>query len=106
MLKRHQVLLNDWLADFIKDMAAQHDMSFSECIRLGLCMYYGSMISELHPECKFDFSAKKVVGLMRKYMGTPKNEEEMHKTLSTIYFESRKAMELYHKRQEKHDAEQ
>lgn len=95
MLKRYQVLLNDWLADFIRDMSDKHDISFSEAIRLGLCIYYGSMVSELYPDYKFDFSAKKIVGFMNKYMGTAKNEEEMHKTLSSIYFEARKAMEFY-----------
>lgn len=101
MLKRYQVLLNDWMADFMKTMADAHDMSFSECIRLGLCMYYGEMISELYPEHKFEYSAKKIVGLMKKYMGTAKNEEEMHKMVSNIYYEARKAMEHFQKQAEK-----
>ena len=106
MLKRYQVLLNDWLADFIKDMANKHDMSFSECIRLGLCLYYGSMISELHPDYKFDFSAKKIVGTIKKHMGTPRNEEEMHRTFSNIYFETRKAIEHYNSKKDKFKDEQ
>jgi len=106
MLKRYQVLLNDWLADFAKDRAEKFDMSFSENIRLGLCIYYGSMVAEIYPEYKFDFSTKKVMGLIRKYMGTSKGEEEMHKTLSTIYFEARKAMEFYNKQREKDDQKQ
>lgn len=97
MLKRYQVLLNDWLADFVKEMSEIHDMSFSECVRLGLCMYYGAMISELYPEYDFAYSPKKVVATMKKHMGSPRNEEEMHKNISNIYFEARKAMEYFHK---------
>ncbi|MDD3088869.1 MAG: hypothetical protein PHT95_02860 [Candidatus Omnitrophica bacterium] len=101
MLKRYQVLLNDWLADFVKDMANSHDMSFSECVRLGLCMYYGAMISELYPEYKFEFTAKNVVSRIRKYGNSPMNEEELHKTVSNIYYEARKAMEYYSKNKAK-----
>lgn len=97
MLKRYQVLLNGWMADFIKEMSSAHDISFSEAVRLGLCVYYGSMISELYPEHKFEYSPKKIVGMIKKNMGTPRNEEEMHKTISNIYFETRKAMEYFHK---------
>lgn len=106
MLKRYQILLNDWLADFAKDRADKFDMSFSENIRLGLCIYYGSMIAEIYPEYKFDFTTKKVMGLIRKYIETSKGEEEMHKTLSNIYFETRKAMEYYNKQEEKKNQKQ
>ncbi len=95
MLKRYQILLDEWLADFLKERAELHDISFSEAIRLGLCIYYGSMISEMYPEYKFDFSPKKLVPMMKKNSDMNSSEEIMSKVISDIYYETRKAMDYY-----------
>jgi len=97
MLKRYQVMLNDWLADFIKERSKEFDISFSECIRIGLCVYYSHILSEQYPECKVDLNCKQMAENIKKYTGKPEQEEEMHKELSRIYFETRKAMECARK---------
>ena len=38
MLKRYQVLLDDWLADTIKALADKYVISFSELIKVILCL--------------------------------------------------------------------
>ena len=101
MLKRYQVLLDDWLADFIKDRAEQHDASFSEVIRIALCIYYGGMISEFYPEYKFDFNSKKVASLLKKFSDSGMSDEVVHKMISDIYFETRKALEYFKEQQSK-----
>jgi hypothetical protein len=95
MLKRYQVLLDEWLADFLKERAELHDISFSETIRVALCMYYGNMIAEMCPGYEFDFSYKKLVPMMKNPSGKNTSEEAMHKMISDIYFEARKAMDHY-----------
>ncbi len=37
MLKRYQVLLPDWLEDYVKLLADKYDLSFSEIIRTIIC---------------------------------------------------------------------
>ena len=46
MLKRHQILLNDWLVEYIKNCSDRYDISFSEVIRLTLCVEMGLLIYE------------------------------------------------------------
>lgn len=101
MLKRYQVLLNDWLAESVKDITDAYDLSFSEGVRLGLCMYYSAMITEMYPEHKFEFTPKKIAAIIGKYSKTSHHEEEMHRTISNIYYESRKTMEFFQKQKEK-----
>lgn len=95
MLKRYQVLLDEWLADFIKKRADYYDTSFSETIRIALCVYYGTIISQYCPEHKFKFTPEKVVAIYKNYNNTPKAEEMKHKYFSELYFEARKAIEHY-----------
>jgi hypothetical protein len=98
MLKRYQIMLNDWLADFAKERAREYDISFSEAIRIGLCVYYSHILSEQYPECNVDLSCKEMVENLKRYSGTPEQEEEMHKEISRIYFEARKAIDCVQKK--------
>lgn len=101
MLKRYQVLLEEWLADFIKARAAGHDSSFSEVIRVALCIYYGSMISEMYPDYKFKYNTEKMVPLMKKFVEANMPNESVNKTISELYYETRKAMEYFTEKQAK-----
>ena len=94
MLKRYQVLLNDWLADYIKVLAEKYDASFSEVIRLSLCMEYAYTISLRYPGFKTKLNHKKVIEEMNTLIKTKKFEEGRHKIMSGTYFEARKAIEF------------
>ena len=94
MLKRYQVLLNDWLADYIKVLAEEYDASFSEVIRLSLCMEYAYTISIRYPGFKTKLNHKKVLEEMSELIKTDRFEEEHHKIMSRAYFEARKAVEF------------
>lgn len=52
MLKRYQVLLPDWMEDYIKFLVERHDVSFSEIIRAELCFSFLNTIIKLCPEYK------------------------------------------------------
>ena len=103
MLKRNQVLLNDWLVDFIKYRADKYDISFSESIRVSLCMYFNTIIAIQEPEFKPDLDIKKLSDLIEKFENTPQAEEERHKVISKAYFEARKAIEYYMKQEKKRE---
>ena len=94
MLKRYQVLLNDWLADYIKFLCEKYDASFSEVIRLSLCMEYAYTITLSHPEYKTKLNHKKVVHEMDDLIKSERFLEENHKIISRTYFEARKAIEF------------
>ena len=94
MLKRYQILLNDWQADYLKFVSENYDISFSESIRVLVCVAALHSIAEIFPEYKPKVTIKNVAKKIRKMQGGKLNEEEFHKMMSGLYFESRKAMEF------------
>jgi len=100
MLTRQQVLIEDWLVEYLKLLSEHYDLSFSEIIRIGLCAQFTRMISLLYPGKKFDINEKDFLDLLLKAHSDKKLHEELHKYISKIYFEARKAVE-YRMAQEK-----
>jgi len=93
MLKRHQVLLTDWLTDYIRFLSEKYDVSFSEVIRVSLSIFFTEMVSRLYPKYKFPLSKKEMVALFNEVAGKKMSEEEVHRLISKAYFEARKAIE-------------
>ena len=93
MLKRYQVLLPDWLEDYIKYIADKHDMSFSEVIRGEICIAIQNTVPGLFPEYKPAITTKEITALIRKDAEEGMERDEEYKILSKIYFETRKAIE-------------
>jgi hypothetical protein len=102
MLKRNQVLLNDWLVDIIKEMAEKYDISFSETIRIFVCLQLGKMISYAHPGYDFSQAMNKTEEIVAaKNRGKAYTMEELHNAISQLYFESRKAAEYWYEQEAK-----
>lgn len=93
MLKRYQVLLPDWLEDYIKHLADKYDLSFSEVIRAELCIAIISTISKLHPDYKFGITHEEILDMIKEDVQENMERDEEHRILSKIYFETRKAIE-------------
>lgn len=93
MLKRYQVLLPDWLEDNIKLFADKYDLSFSEVIRAKICVAILAAAPKAYPEYEPGLTFDE---FMDMFMGTTEvkmEREELHRMLSKIYFEARKAVE-------------
>lgn len=93
MLKRYQVLLPDWLEDYIKYLADKYDLSFSEVIRVEVCIAVISTISKLYPDYKLGITPEDILKLIKQDAQENMEREEEHRILSKIYFETRKAIE-------------
>ena len=91
MLKRYQVLLPDWLEDYIIQIAELFDLSFSEIIRLELCFSILSSTKSFYPKYKMGITPKEI--LESAHGQKEAEEEEKHRYMSKIYFETRKAVE-------------
>ena len=94
MLKRQQVLLADWQIDYAKFITEKYDMSFSEAIRILICMGVLQIAKEFSPEFKSGISAKNAASSLKKMQEGRKKVEVYHQMLSKLYFESRKAAEV------------
>ena len=101
MLKRYQVLLNDWLVDYIKSFTERYDLSFSEIIRIMLCLQSGSWITSVYPNYKFKINLEEIEKQLRILNKKKTLEEDEHKLASKIYFEARKAIDFFSAQQKK-----
>jgi hypothetical protein len=93
MLKRYQVLLPDWLEDYLKWGVKQYGLSFSEIIRLEICVSVLAMIEEMHSEYKPNLSIRDIMSMVRTFDKSKHTKEDINKFASRIYFETRKAIE-------------
>lgn len=89
MQKRYQVFLDDWLADYVRYLCREYDVSFSEVVRIILSVSAGFMVSGIHKKFEYGLDQLKLFKVAKD-----RNSEEMHKLISKIYFEARKAVEF------------
>jgi len=101
VLKRYQVLLPDWLEDYVKKLADNYDLSFSEVIRVEICMAVISTISKLYPEHKFGLTHEEILDWIKNNVQKHLGRDEEHRMLSKIYFETRKAIEYRYNQEKK-----
>jgi hypothetical protein len=96
MLKRNQVLLNDWIVNHIKATAKKYDISFSEVVRLLVCLQACAHIKMRYPEYNYKINSSDIANLIKATNEKGNlDPENIHKFISDIYFESRKAMEFW-----------
>lgn len=92
--KRYQVLLSDWMEDYIHFVADKYDLNMSSTIRIFLCMGITRSVSMLYPEYKVDLDSKETLEFMRKFQHASFSpEEDGYGLMSKILFEARKATE-------------
>lgn len=98
MLKRYQVLLTDWLEEYLKAAAEKYDLSFSEALRALLCNGIICGVASIFPEYKLELVLKELESYYKKIsLNSNKvstKEMDMHTLLSKLYFEARKAVEF------------
>lgn len=93
MLKRYQVLFPDWLEDYIKIGVETYGFSFSELIRLEVCLSILHQIPALHPEYKPRINLQDILVAINKATAEGADKKSFNRFVSQIYFETRKAIE-------------
>lgn len=93
MLKRYQVLLPDWLENYIIYQTKMYDFSFSEIIRLQICLSTLQAMKYFYPEYKSGLVLEEI--FTEESLISPENidRNEILRKISKIYFETRKAIE-------------
>ncbi|MDD4908844.1 MAG: hypothetical protein PHJ00_07280 [Candidatus Omnitrophica bacterium] len=91
MLKRHQVLLEDWQVEYMKAIAKFYDISLSESLRMLISLGTLNIVNMVNPEYKMGVSLKEIEQGIKRF-GTPSSTRDKKFTdLSQLYFEARKA---------------
>jgi DNA-directed RNA polymerase delta subunit len=93
MMKRYQVLIPEWMEDYLKIAVERYDFTFSEVIRAMISISMLSIATTLQPEYKPGFDIDEILNELTKYPDMSLENEEMHDLLSKLYFETRKAVE-------------
>ena len=93
MLLRQQVLIEDWLVEYLKFLSEKYDLSYSEVIRLGLCAQFDEMVTLTYPNIKSKIDKRKFLQLLHKSENNKETREELIKMISFVYFEARKTIE-------------
>jgi hypothetical protein len=92
MNRKYQVILPDWLEDYIKFLVDRYELNFSEVIRLQICHSVLCLMEKIYPEFKSNLSIEDIAMIPKDYPKT-QDREELLRRLSKIYFETRKAVE-------------
>ena len=93
MQKRYQVLIPNWLEEYILWGVKKYRLSFSELIRLEICQAVLFYISNRYPEYEPGFKMDDYIKGVERFESGKLNREDLEKAISTIYFEARKAIE-------------
>ncbi len=93
MLKRYQVLLPDWLEEYIKMGVETYGFSFSEIIRLEVCLSILTQIPAIHPEYKPRMNLQDILVAINQASTENIDKKKYDRFVSQIYFETRKAIE-------------
>ena len=86
MLTRYQVLLPDWLEDYVKHLVKTYDFSFSEIIRAEICCSIIASVASLYPEHKQNVTFEYILNNAKRMRRGKVEREEIHRALSKIYF--------------------
>ncbi|MBN3039201.1 MAG: hypothetical protein JW869_07300 [Candidatus Omnitrophica bacterium] len=99
MLKRYQILLDDWLVSEAKKMAQRYRMSFSEIVRAALCSKYLDCVYLMYPNYDNKIDQDELKKVLKSRSFEKMGREEFQKRLSKLYFEAQKAIEFVNKQE-------
>ena len=91
--KKYQVLLGNWMEDYLKFICERFDLNFSSVIRVYMCLGILFALSNTQLDYKIDLPKDELLKLSKKVSKDELLEEEIHQLLSKIVFETRKAVE-------------
>ena len=94
MLRRKQVMISDWLDDFLHAASKRYKLSYSEIIRIATCHHMISVICERDPKFKMLTTTKQVAKNMKAYCKGTAGEVETRKMIADIYLEAKKILDI------------
>ncbi len=92
-MKSYQVLLPRWLESPIKKKVDQLEVSFSEVLRVQVCIAVLAFQNILFPEYKPGVKLEDFLKTIKEYIHGDQEKNEILDLYSDIYYETRKAIE-------------
>jgi hypothetical protein len=92
-MNKFQVLLPDWLEDYVEFLSEKYDLPISEIIRMQVSAAGLFMVAMLYPDFKTNLSLEIMKNIPAEYEQEP-DVAALKRKLSKLYHESRKAVEF------------
>jgi ubiquitin-protein ligase len=99
-MKSYQVLLPRWLERPVKKRVEQLNVSFSEVLRVQVCLAVLALQKVMHPNYKPAIELEDFLNKIKSFLDENHEKNEILELYSDIYYETRKALE-YREKQEK-----
>jgi hypothetical protein len=93
MLKRYQVLLNDWQEKYVALLSRRYDLSVSSVLRLHISLAILYSVNDVYPGPKPDLNPEELQELANKAAKNELKDEEIDQLAAKIHLEARKAVE-------------
>ncbi len=106
MPKKYQVILPDWMADYLEPTAETYELTISEVLRLEICFGILAATQQFFPEYEQKASLAEIFKQHQDTKPKDIDSEQFHKNISKIFFETRKAVEFRMEKLKKIDLEQ
>ena len=95
MNRKFNVFLPVWLSDYINAFRERYGLSFSEGVRVCLCLSVICITDMMHPEYTPGISVVQICEEIKSFQKG--DQDKVKEKLSEIYFEARKAIEYRRK---------
>jgi hypothetical protein len=93
MLRRKQVMISDWLDDFVQYTAQKYDISYSEVLRLGTAYFLADVLSKADPKYKMKVTSKEISKVVYDGLEQCGDVEVTRKLIADIYHESKRILQ-------------
>jgi len=100
-MKSYQVLLPRWLERPVKKRVDLLEVSFSEVLRVQICISILSLQNVLFPEYKPGLKLEYILNSIKELFDGNHEKGEIFDLYSDIYYETRKALEYREKQEQK-----
>lgn len=100
-MKSYQVLLPRWLERPVKKRVDQLEISFSEVLRVQVCLSVLAFQNVLYPEYKPGTKLEYFLNQIKEFVQGEHEKSEILDLYSDIYYETRKALEYREKKEKK-----
>ena len=98
MPKKYQVIVPDWMEEYINFCMEKYELTVSDVFRLQVSFAAIYFVVSHYPEFETDISIKEVCDQVLAH--TKSNRDELMRIISKINFEARKAVEYRMKQEE------
>lgn len=90
MLRRKQIMITDWLDDYLTAISKRYDISYSEVIRIATSFFFAETLCLAYPKkYKLNISAKDISKVLKHMAENEDYIEESRKLISDVYYETK-----------------